>query len=128
MKSGKDPNESGGKPYDLEERTERFAKDVRVFPKTIPMTIANLEDIKQLVRASGSQSANYIEANEAVSKKDFAFRVKVCRKEAKESGLFLRLLDTGDSEEVEDERRRLNDEAGQLTRIFGSIIRKSDGG
>ncbi|MCB1236201.1 MAG: four helix bundle protein, partial [Verrucomicrobiae bacterium] len=107
---------------------ERFAKDVRVFPKTIPMTIANLEDIKQLVRASGSQSANYIEANEAVSKKDFAFRVKVCRKEAKESGLFLRLLDTGDSEEVEDERRRLNDEAGQLTRIFGSIIRKSDGG
>ena len=92
------------------------------------MTIANLEDIKQLVRASGSQSANYIEANEAVSKKDFAFRVKVCRKEAKESGLFLRLLDTGDSEEVEDERRRLNDEAGQLTRIFGSIIRKSDGG
>jgi len=71
--------------YDLEERTFRFAKNVRLFIKTLPKTIANIEDIKQVVRASGSIGSNYIEANEALSKKDFVMRIKICRKEAKES-------------------------------------------
>jgi len=65
-----------GKQYDLEERTLEFAKSVRSFVKRLPKTIANLVDIKQLVRASGSVGANYIEANDSLSKKDFAlFRV-----------------------------------------------------
>jgi four helix bundle protein len=58
------------KPYDLEERTFQFAKEVRIFVKTLPKTIANIEDGKQLVKASGSVGANYREANEALSKKD----------------------------------------------------------
>jgi len=71
--------------YDLEERTLKFAKDVRLFIKTVPKTIANVEDIRQLVKSSGSVGANYIEANESLSKKDFLMRVKISRKECKES-------------------------------------------
>ena len=75
----------GSKRYDLEERTLQFAKDVRAFVKSLPRTIANEQDIRQLVRASGSVGANYIEANEPLSKKDFVMRIKISRKEAKES-------------------------------------------
>jgi four helix bundle protein len=73
------------KQYDLEERTFNFARAVIEFTNILPKTIANNEIIKQVVRSSGSAGANYIEANEALSKKDFAFRIKICRKEAKES-------------------------------------------
>ena len=59
--------------------------------------MGNTEDVRQLIRASGSVAANWIEANEALSKKDFLLRVKICRKEAKESRLFLRLIETGDA-------------------------------
>jgi four helix bundle protein len=62
--------------------------------KTLPQNIANEEDIRQLVKASGSVGANYIEANESLSKKDFVLRIKISRKEAKESRYWLRLLDT----------------------------------
>jgi len=78
--------------YDLEERTFQFAKNVRLWLKTLPSTIANIEDIKQLVKASGSVGANYIEANESLSKKDFKMRIKISRKEAKESAIWLRLI------------------------------------
>jgi hypothetical protein len=75
---------SHAKPiYDLEERTYQFAKAVRIFVKTLPKTIANIEDGKQVIKASGSVGANYIEANEALSKKDFKMRIKICRKEGK---------------------------------------------
>lgn len=91
--------EKPNKPvYDLEERTFQFAKQIRLWIKNLPKTIANTEDVKQLIRASGSIGANYIEANEALSKKDFHFRIKICRKEAKESGYWLRLiLETNDN-------------------------------
>ena len=79
------PESQSSKQYDLEERTLRFAKQVRDFVKRLKKTVSNVEDIKQLVRASGSVGANYIEANEALSKKDFIMRIKICRKEAKES-------------------------------------------
>jgi len=71
--------------YDLEERTFQFAKDVRLFVKTLPNKTANIEDSRQVVKASGSVGANYREANEALSKKDFKMRIKICRKESKES-------------------------------------------
>jgi four helix bundle protein len=78
---------SNSKPvYDLEERTFQYAKRVRIYVKKLPKTTANIEDGKQVIRASGSVSANYIEANESLSKKDFLMRVKICRKEAKEFG------------------------------------------
>lgn len=77
------------KQYDLEDRTFEFAKRVRNYVKKLSRTISNIEYGKQLIRASGSQAANYIEANESLSKKDFFMRVKICRKEAKESRLWL---------------------------------------
>lgn len=87
--------------------------------------MANVEDVRQLVRASGSVGANYIEANEALSKKDFVMRIKICRKEAKESAYWLRLLYTADATDLEDERERLVQEGKELTSIFGAILRKS---
>ena len=92
------------KQYDLEGRTLDFAKRVRDFVKKLPKTLSNIEDEVQLVRASGSVGANYIEANEALSKKDFAIRIKISRKEAKESRFWLQLLDTGNNPAVENER------------------------
>ncbi|MDL1981556.1 MAG: four helix bundle protein [Deltaproteobacteria bacterium] len=113
------------KPYDLEDRTLAYAKRVRAFVKKLPKTIANIEDIKQLVRASGSVGANYIEANESLSKKDFIMRIKICRKEAKESRYWLRLIDTNDEPEHETERKYLIKEASELMNIFGDILQKS---
>ena len=77
--------EDSAKPRDLEDRTFRFASSVRTFVKQLPRTVSNAEDVRQLVRASGSVAANWIEADAALSKKDFLMRVKICRKEAKES-------------------------------------------
>jgi len=115
------------KPYDLEERTYEFAKRVRAFVKRLPKTLGNMEDAKQLVRASGSVGANYIEANEALSKKDFVMRIKISRKEAKESRYWLRLVDTGEDVEVENERHGLLQEARELTSMLSAILQKSTG-
>ena len=82
------------KRYDLEERTFEFAKASRAFVKQLPRTISNIEDVKQFIRASGSIGANYIEANEDIGKKDFVMEVNICRREAKESRYWLRLIDT----------------------------------
>jgi four helix bundle protein len=81
------------KPYDLDERTFQFAKATRVFVKELPRTVTNSEDVKQLVRTSGSIGANYIEANECIGKRDFLMKIKTCRREAKERAYWLRLLD-----------------------------------
>lgn len=114
------------KPYDLEERTYLFAKRVRAFVKRLPRTLANIEDARQLVRASGSVGANYIEANEALSRKDFAMRIKISRKEAKESRYWLRLVDTFDRPELDAERDILIQEATELMKIFGSMVRQTE--
>lgn len=114
------------KQYDLEERTFRFAQRVREFVKKLSKNLANVEDSKQLVRASGSVGANYIEANEALSKKDFVMRIKICRKEAKESRYWLKLIDTNDEPKLEHELKELIQEATELMNIFGAILRKSE--
>ena len=75
--------EENSKQFDLEERTFQFARRTRAFVKTLARTLGNLEDARQVIRSSGSVGANYIEANEALSKKDFVVRIKICRKEAK---------------------------------------------
>src|ERR1051326_6422018 len=105
---------------DLEDRTFQFAQSIRTFVKTLPRTVSNTEDIRQLVRASGSVAANWIEADEALSKKDFLMRVKICRKEAKESRLFLRLIDTGLAKGSLRDRDGLIAEARELVLIFSS--------
>ena len=117
---------SDAKHYDLEDRTFEFARRCRAFVKTLPVTIANQEDGRQLIRASGSVGANYIEANESLGKKDFCMRIRISRKEAKESRFWLRLVDTGEKEPVEKERQSLIQEATELMNIFGAILRKSE--
>ena len=118
--------EQNSKPvYDLEERTFLFAKDIRLWIKTLPKTLANLEDAKQLVRSSGSVGANYIEANESLSKKDFLMRIKISRKEAKESHYWLRLIYDSNNYKDDSEVRRLIQESTELKKILSSIIEKS---
>ena len=116
------------KEYDLEDRTLAFAERVRELVKKLRKTIGNVEDGKQVIRASGSVGANYIEANESLSKKDFIMRIKICRKEAKESRYWLRLLDIDDASGQENERKALTKEATELMNIFGAILAKSKGG
>ena len=111
--------------YDLEERTFAFAKDVRLFLKSLSKTISSFEDTSQLVRSSGSIGANYIEANEALSKKDFLMRIKISRKEAKESVYWLRLIQETNNLKNELEVKRLIQEAIELKKILSSIIEKS---
>jgi four helix bundle protein len=113
------------KVYDLEERTFLFAQRVRAFVKRLPRTVGNMEDGRQLICASGSIGANYIEANEALGKKDFHMRLRISRKESKESRYWLRLVDTGNSTEIEAERKALIQESTELMNIFGSILRKA---
>lgn len=112
------------KRYDLEERTQRFAAEVRQFVNKLPKSVGNVEDGKQVVRSSGSVGANYIEANEALSKKDFAMRIKICRKEAKETRYWLELLDTADESSLELQRSKLVGESTELMNIFAAILRK----
>lgn len=111
--------------FDLEDRTFLFAKAVRNYCKEVTPNIANIQDIKQVTRSSGSVAANYIEANESLSKADFIYRIKICRKEAKETKLWLNLIDIHDKPHLDNTKSRLVDEAHQLTLIFNAIIKKS---
>ena len=114
---------TSGKVYDLEERTLKFAMRVNQYVNSLPKTISNIENGKQLTRSGGSVGANYIEANEALSKKDFLMRIKICRKEAKESIFWLKLIEP--TKDNLQEKSWLINEATELMKIFGSIVEKS---
>ena len=123
------PNEQSEtlvKTFDLEERTYQFARDVRAFVKRLPRTVCNQEDVRQLVKSSGSVGANNIEANEKLSKKDFRLRMKIARKESKESRYWLRLVDCDNSKELETARANLIQESTELLRIFSAILTKTE--
>ena len=109
--------------YDLEERTLKFAKDVVRFINQLPQVLTNIEIGRQLMRSAGSVGANYIEANESLSKKDFIMRIKICRKEAKETCYWLKLMVCND--ELEGKRGELIQESNELTKIFGAILEKT---
>lgn len=113
------------KQYDLEEKTLNFAKDITDYVNRLPRTIPNIENSKQLVRAGGSVGADYdyIEANESLSRKDFVMRIKISRKEVKESRYWLEL--TKPRIEYLTEKEKLIKEATELMKIFGSIVEKS---
>ena len=111
--------------YDLEDRTLTFAKDVRKLIKQIPKHLENYDDLKQLIRSSGSIGANYREANEALSKRDFIMRAKIFRKEAKETVYWLQLLSIED-QALKTVQIALIKEATELMKIFGAIITKSE--
>ncbi len=112
------------KIYNLEERTLVFAKNCRIYIKELPKTISNIEDCKQLVKSSGSIGANYIEANEKLGPKDFIFRLKISRKEAKETLFWLRLLHDLNPE-YHNHSKPLILETEELRKILSSIINKS---
>lgn len=111
--------------YDLEERTFKLALDIRLFIKTLPRSLANIEDARQLIKSSGSVGANYIEANESLSKKDFVMRIKISRKESKESVYWLRLINETNDLENKPEAEGLINEAIELKKIFSAILEKS---
>ena len=112
--------------YNLEERTFQFAKNIGLYLKQLPKNILNLEYGKQLVRASGSVGANDIEANESLSKKDFVMRIKICRKESKESAYWLRLIVEANDENYKNKGSERLNEAVELKKILSSILLKSE--
>ena len=110
---------------DLEERCYRFARDYGLFCKSIKKDFVTLEYCIQGTRSSGSVGANYIEANEAISKKDFALRVKIARKETKESRLWLRLCQVSENGALQGEQQALIAETVELAKILSSILEKA---
>jgi four helix bundle protein len=110
--------------YDLEERTLKFARHTVSFCKGLPKSAIDGEITKQLVRSATSVGANYIEANESLSKRDFLTRIKICRKEAKESGYWLKLIEVN-APKLKSEQEILMKESAELTKIFGAIVVKS---
>jgi four helix bundle protein len=111
------------KVYDLEERCYLFADATNAYIKKLPKDIPSIENSKQLARSCGSVAANYIEANESLSKKDFIMRVKISKKESKESRLWLRLTKPGPDQEAQ--KASLIQESVELMKIFGAILEKS---
>ncbi len=112
--------------YDLEERTYQFALSVRRCIAGGRWAREQSTDIDQVLRSSGSVAANYVEANNAISKPDFLFRIRVSKKEASESRLWLRLLgETSDSDSLKQSFATLHKEADELARILATILRNS---
>jgi len=108
---------------DLEDRTFLFAKNVIGFVNSLPKTLANAEISKQLIRSAGSVGANYIEANESLGRKDFLMKIRISRKESKESRYWLKLLTCDDT--LNASREKLVQESTELMKIFGAILRNS---
>jgi four helix bundle protein len=113
------------KPYDLEERTYAFALETRLFLRDTKWDPVSWTDIKQLLRSSGSVAANYVESLEAVSPDDRLYRLRLCKKEARESGLWLRLI--CDCNHIDNDTQAalqsLISETQELVKIFVSMIR-----
>ncbi len=110
--------------YDLHDRTFNFALEVRHFCKSLKISIINSDDIKQVVRSSGSVGANYIEAKEPLGPKDSKMRLKIARKEAKESIYWLELIKSYSEIKDETQINKLIQEAIELNKILSSIINK----
>jgi len=108
--------------YDLEDRTARFGEAIIDFAKTIPQSAVTNRIISQLVGAGTSVGANYLEADDAVSKKEFLKNIGTCRKEARETKHFLRMVVRA-VPELKSEARKLWTEARELNLIFSKIWR-----
>ena len=111
--------------YELANRTKAFARNVRHFAVLLPKKFETVEDIKQLIRSSGSIGANYLEADEAMSKKDFIKCLKICRKEARESIYRLEQLQALVPSKYHTRCVALSSEARELLLIFNASIRKA---
>ena len=111
------------KPYDLEERTLQYTKDVISLVSKATKNLSNIEIAKQLIRSSGSVGANYIEANESLGKKDFVMHARIARKEAKENRYWLQLMECNEC--LQPLRDQLTQESTELLKILSKIIEKS---
>ncbi len=111
--------------FNLVDRAAVFTKQTILFCNTLPPTISNIEYQKQVIRSTASVGANYIEANEAFSKKDFLFRLRIARKEAKESEYWLQLLQETNNASYTTRAQALQQEAKELRLILSSIINKA---
>lgn len=116
------------KKYDLEERTEKFSLRVRDFCLLVKKDVINLEYIKQVVRSAGSIGANYIEANDNLGVNDLKMRIRICRKESKETRYWLKHILTYENDSLEQEKILLQKEADELMLIFAAILRKLEKG
>lgn len=119
-----DKTNAGGAEFDLEERTGLFGEMIIAFAKRIPTNPVTAVLIGQLVRAGTSVGANYCEANDADSKKDFIFKIGLCRREAKETKHWLRMVVAAEPA-LREGARALWQEAKELNLIFGAIRRNS---
>lgn len=113
------------KKFDLEERSTDFAKRVIRLCKALPRNIINEKIISQLIRSSGSIGANYREANDSLGKKDFLFRLRISRKEAKETMHWLELVEEA-NDDFRDRMKNLKQEALELKNILSAIIGKTN--
>ncbi|MEW6142534.1 MAG: four helix bundle protein [Chloroflexota bacterium] len=118
-------NTKSEKPFDLQQRTFEFAKGAVSFCRALGKAPVDRELAEQLLRSATSVGANYIEANEALSKKDFMLRIKTCRKEAKENAYWLKLVSTP-SADMKRQRASLLAESNELVKIFSAIIVKTE--
>ena len=117
------PNVKRKRKFDLEERTAKFAEEIIKFAQKIPKTPVTIPTISQLVRSGTSIGANYCEADDAQTKKEFKRSINICRKEARETKYWLRMVATA-IPNLKEEARILWQEAKELHLIFASIIRK----
>ena len=106
----------------MKQRTHRFALDCRKFVRGLPKSTINQVDGRQLVKASGSVGANYLEADNALGEKDFLMRVGICLKEAREAQYWLSLLESANASSG-SLRQGLIKESDELVRIFAAMIR-----
>jgi four helix bundle protein len=117
------PHEDGKPKYDLEERTAQFGEAIIDFALQIQRTPVNEPLISQIVRSGTSVGANYVEADDASSKKDFRYRIAICKRESRETKFWLRMIGRGNPDKVE-EARKLWIEAKELHLIFAKIWRR----
>lgn len=117
-------NSHTSKKFDLEERTLSFAKRVIDLIKKLPKNTVNYEMSSQVIRSAGSVGANYREANDSLGKKDFFMRIRICRKEAKETKYWLELV-FHNSPELKQIVESLIQESSELVKIFSAILSKS---
>ena len=110
--------------FDLEERTSVFSTKILDFCRTITINYLNENQIKQLIKSATSIGANYMEANGSVSKRDFKSKISICKKEAKETTYWLRIL-INLFPNKKDELKILWSEAQELLLIFSAIIKNS---
>lgn len=118
-------NQSSKNSFDLEERTLLFAKRIVRMCKELPNNTVNFKLVDQLIRSAGSVGANYREANDSLGKKDLLMRMKIARKEAKESHFWLELVIEANPE-IEERLKDLLQESFELKKILSAIITKLD--